>query len=170
MTPFSGFSATNWAFEVYCVHVHSLRRSSRRSRPVNFKLHHYRTHYQSRGTVTADKWWQMKRRHEAVQLLVGSFGRRTMASIKRSLAMNVDANEVELMSGSEPAPRQEQRLVTTASRIACVRIRGEPQLVRHSTDRGRLCSRLARTRLLSFALRVSVHGLRRLESLPFGLY
>jgi hypothetical protein len=34
VTPFSGFSTTNWAFKVYCVHADSLRRSRSRSRPV----------------------------------------------------------------------------------------------------------------------------------------
>jgi len=41
VTPFSGFSTTNWAFEVYCVHADSLLRPRSRSRPVEIKLHHY---------------------------------------------------------------------------------------------------------------------------------
>jgi hypothetical protein len=41
VTPFSGFSTTNWTFKVYCVHADSLRRSRSRSRPVEIKLHHY---------------------------------------------------------------------------------------------------------------------------------
>jgi hypothetical protein len=47
--------------------------------------------------VTADKWWQRGDVMRHFSRLVGSFGRRTMASIKRSFAVNVNANEVELM-------------------------------------------------------------------------
>ena len=41
MAPFSAFSTTNWALEVYGIHVHSLRRIRGGSSPMDFKLRRY---------------------------------------------------------------------------------------------------------------------------------